>query len=212
MGCNASPPSNFAATVAYAVRLYGEFGLNAELVSFDLENDLLMALENLESTLIKVKLGNTKYLKWCLIYGHTALQTAMCLSLVPSGSFLIRKKESYDKDYGDLDNVEWLYKKLKRTDILAFMGSKAIPHVENELEQVKRLQVVRNTFIHQQSSLYVFTSEELLELILLTVNLTRFLVSKSERMSFGAYVSKTNVEHQLSSVELLLAKPSCFAN
>lgn len=47
----------------------------AELaVNFDLESDLLMALESISEALLKVKSGNHNYLKWAVIFGHTALQ------------------------------------------------------------------------------------------------------------------------------------------
>ena len=44
-------------------------------VNFELESDLLMALESLSEALSKVKCGNHGYLKWTLIFGHTALQS-----------------------------------------------------------------------------------------------------------------------------------------
>ncbi len=180
--------------------------MNLELVCFDLENDVLMALENLGHSLTKVQMGNLNHFKWALVFGHTALQSSMCLSLITSGSFLIRKRDSYHNESGDLDNIEWLYQKLQNADILPFVGSKTLPHEPNELEEIKRLQTVRNTFIHQQSSLYVFTSRELLALVSLTIKLTRFLISESERLSIGAFVSKAKLETQLSSVEQLLTK------
>lgn len=111
------------------------------------------------------------------------------------------QKNSYDKISGDLDNVEWLYRKLQKSELLSFIGSTAIPEVDGELNQLERLQIVRNTFIHQQPDLYLFTFEELCELIKLTIKLTRFLVSKSERMALGNIVSKEAMEAQLDLVE-----------
>jgi hypothetical protein len=177
-----------------------ELILSEKIVSFELETDLFMALESLSDSLQKFKNGREGYLKWSIIFGHTALQSAMCLSLITAGSFLVRKRDSYDQDSGDLDNVEWLYQKLQKPEFLPFIGSKTIPEVGGELNQVKRLQIVRNTFIHQRSDLYLFTSEELRELIELTIKLTRFLVSKSERMVLGI-INKEALEAQLELVE-----------
>ena len=64
-------------------------------VYFELESDLLMALESTSEALSKVIEGNHCYLKWTVIFGHTALQSAMCLSLITTASFLVRKKSSY---------------------------------------------------------------------------------------------------------------------
>ncbi len=104
--------------------------MSEQSVGFELETDLLMALESLSESLIKVKNGCVKYLKWSLIFAHTALQSAMCLSLINSATFLVRKKSSYGKISGDLDNVEWLYKKLQKPDFLPYVGSKNIPTVD----------------------------------------------------------------------------------
>jgi hypothetical protein len=175
-------------------------------VRFELETDLLMALESLYDSLIKVKSGRNSYLKWSLIFGHTALQSAMCLSLITSATFLVRKRSSYGDSSGDLDNVEFLYKKLQKSDLLPYVGSKNIPEVSGELSQIQRLQKIRNTFIHQQPDLYVFTFEELYELIVLTVKLSRFLISKSERMALGVNVNKATLEDQLELIESQLTR------
>jgi len=174
----------------------------AELaVNFDLESDLLMALESISEALLKVKGGNHSYLKWAVIFGHTALQSAMCLSLITSASFLVRKRTSYKNNYGELDNIEWLYQKLQNTDLLPYVDSKIIPKNALELKQIKNLQTIRNTFIHQQPALYVYTFEELIESIGLTVKLTRFLVSSSERMALGASITKVTLEQKLGVLE-----------
>ena len=182
--------------------------MNEKLINFELEADLLMALEGLSDSLIKVESGRSSYLKWALIFGHTAMQSAMCLSLITSATFLVRKKSSYGDSSGYLDNVEWLYRKLQVVEYLPYMGSKVIPEVSGETDHIQRLQKVRNTFIHQQPDLYVFTFEELYELILLTVKLSRFLISKSERMALGVSVSKATLENQLEVIENQLTKQS----
>jgi len=180
--------------------------LSKQLVNFELETDLLMALENLLDSLIKVKDGRINYLKWSLIFAHTALQSAMCLSLITTATFLVRNKSSYGDSSGNLDNVEWLYQKLQKPDFRPYIGSKAIPTVTGELSKIQRLQVIRNTFIHQQPDLYIFTFEELYELIVLAVKLSRFLISESDRMALGAYVNKTVLEDQLELIEIQLTR------
>ena len=178
-----------------------ELILSKQLVSFELETDLLMALESLSDSLIKVKGGRNSYLKWSLIFAHTALQSAMCLSLITCSSLLVRKRDSYKNDSGDLDNIEWLYLKLQKPEFLTFAGSEIIPEVEGQLSKVKRLQVIRNTFIHQQPDLYTFTFEELAELIKLSVELVRFLISKSERMALGGNVKQADLETLINIIE-----------
>lgn len=180
--------------------------MSEQLVSFELETDLLMALESLSESLIKVKNERVNYLKWSLIFAHTALQSAMCLSLITSATFLVRKKSSYGDSSGDLDNVEWLYKKLQKPDFLPYVGSKKIPTVDGELSEIQRLQTIRNTFIHQQPDLYVFTFEELYELIVLAVKLSRFLISESDRMALGVNVNKWVLENQLELIESQLTR------
>ncbi|MGB2742534.1 MAG: hypothetical protein WBC60_18470 [Cognaticolwellia sp.] len=180
--------------------------MSEQLVSFELETDLLMALESLSNSLIKVKSGLNSYLKWSLIFGHAALQSAMCLSLITSATFLVRNRSSYKNISGDLDNVEWLYKKLQNPKFLPYIGSKNIPTLSGELSQIKRLQEVRNTFTHQKPDLYFFTFEELYELIVLTVKLSRFLISKSERMVLGVNVNTATLENQLELIESQLSQ------
>ncbi|WP_077342880.1 hypothetical protein [Pseudocolwellia agarivorans] len=170
-----------------------------KIISFELETDLLMALESLSSSLKKIKNGRESYLKWAFIFGHTALQSTMCLSLITTSSFLVRNKSFYQEDAGDLDNIEWLYQKLQKPEFLPYTGSKIIP--KNELNQIKNIQKIRNTFIHQQPDLYIFTFKELFDFIILMVRLIRFLVSQSERMSFGGNVNKKCFEDWLDILE-----------
>lgn len=177
-------------------------------MSFELESDLLMALESLSDSLIKVNNGRNSYLKWSLIFGHTVLQSSMCLSLITCSTLLVRKRESYKNNFGDLDNIEWLYLKLQKSEFLTFVGSETIPEVKGQLSKVQRLQEIRNTFIHQQPDLYCFTFEELVELIKLTVELTRFLISKSQRMALGANVTQADLESLLDIIESQLTSPS----
>ena len=121
----------------------------------------------------------------------------MCLALVTSDSRLPRKRESYDRDYGELDNIEWLYEKLFKPDILPYMGSKTIDPALFNKAIVLKLQAVRNKFIHQQPMMYVFTKTELIGLIDFSVSIVYFLISLS---SLSHIVQKTdsllvNVHH-----------------
>lgn len=176
-----------------------EFILSKKLVTFELETDLLMSLESLSDSLIKVKNGQDCYFKWSIIFSHTALQSAMCLSLITCSNLLVRKRGSYNNNSSDLDNIEWLYLKLQNTEFLTSMGSKIIPEVKGELIKIKRLQTIRNTFIHQQPDLYIFTFEELYELVQLSIALIHFLVSNSERMSLS--INKNELENIIFKIE-----------
>lgn len=157
------------------------------LVSFDLETDLVMSLRCLLDALFQIEIGQNSYFKWAVIYGHNSVQSVMCLALITSNSHLVRKKDSYHVDYGDLDNIEWLYEKLRKEDFLPYMGSKVIDDQRFEKEIVSRLQTTRNTFIHQHPSQYIFTFKELVELIFLSVELVDFLVNESERLALDAH-------------------------
>lgn len=161
--------------------------MEEKLVSFDLDTDLVMSLKYLIDALSKIDKGNDTYFKWAIIYAHNSVQSAMCLALVTSGSHLVRKRDSYDKEYGDLDNVEWLYEKLRLECYLPYVGSQVINSDRFEKEKIKRLQAVRNTFIHQQPSLYLFTCNELVELIHISIDLVDFLVNESERFSINVH-------------------------
>ncbi|MEK0159027.1 hypothetical protein [Pseudoalteromonas piscicida] len=131
--------------------------MKEKLVSFDLETDLVMSLRCLLDALSQIERGQSMYFKWAVIYGHNSVQSAMCLALITSDSRLVRKKDSYHSEYGDLDNIEWLYETQRKEDFLPYMGSKVIDSQRFEKEKISRLQTVRNTFIHQHPSLYVFT-------------------------------------------------------
>jgi len=161
--------------------------MKEKLVSFDLETDLVMSLRCLLDALSQIESGQNTYFKWAVIYGHNSVQSAMCLALITSDSRLVRKKDSYHSEYGDLDNIEWLYEKLRKKDFLPYMGSQVIDSQRFEKEKVSRLQTVRNTFIHQHPSLYVFTFNELVELISISVDLVGFLVNESERLAINGY-------------------------
>lgn len=65
---------------------------------------------------------------------------------------------------------------------------------------ISRLQTVRNTFIHQHPSGYVFTSNELVELIRISVDIVVFLVNESERLALNG--------HTESQIKDLLGKLS----
>lgn len=157
-----------------------------ELVTFDLATDLYISLDCLYVVLTKAISSDQKYLKWAIIYSHNSVQSAMCLALITSDSRLARKRESYTRNYGDLDSIEWLYEKLTNPDILPYMESRVIDTVLFNKKIVSRLQTVRNTFIHQQPITYVFTKTELIGLIGFSVSILDFLISNSGRMALGS--------------------------
>ncbi|HGS4606458.1 TPA: hypothetical protein ACMDPE_003509 [Vibrio cholerae] len=168
-------------------------------VVFSLDEDLLTTLINLSISLEKIQDGNHYFFKWAMISAHNAVQTAMCLCLMVVDSKLVRKKETYDKDYGDLDTIQWLYKKLLDPRFAIYIGSKTIDPNDYPIATIERLQKVRNTFIHQQPSHYFFTRIELVELIDFSTKLVKFLVSESERMALGSI--KASIEQEISNVE-----------
>ena len=86
-----------------------------------------------------------------------------------------------------MDNIEFLYEKLRKKDFLPYMGSQVIDSQRFKKETVIRLQIVSNTFIHQHPSLYTFTFNELVELIRISVDLVSFLVNESERLAIDVY-------------------------
>ncbi|KUM52787.1 hypothetical protein [Rheinheimera sp. EpRS3] len=159
--------------------------MDEELVTFDLATDLHISLNCLSDVLKQAISNEHKYLKWAIIYSHNSVQSAMCLALTTSDSRLTRKRDSYDRDYGELDNIEWLYEKLLNPDILPYMGSKTIDPALFNKAIVSRLQTVRNKFIHQQPITYVFTKTELIGLIDFSVSILDFLISHSERTALG---------------------------
>ncbi|SBS35366.1 hypothetical protein MAQ5080_03150 [Marinomonas aquimarina] len=157
--------------------------MDEKLVSFDLETDLVTSLRCLLEALSQIERGRNTYFKWAVVYGHNSLQSAMCLALITSDSRLVRKR-----DKGDLDNIEWLYEKLLKEDFLPYMGSHVIDSQRFEKEKISRLQTVRNTFIHQHPSLYIFTFNELVELIHISIDLVGFLVNESERLAINWHI------------------------
>jgi len=174
--------------------------MDEELVTFDLATDLYTSLNSL-SVVLKQE---PQYLKWAIIYSHNSVQSAMCLALVTSDSRLPRKRESYDRDNGELDNIEWLYEKLLNPDILPYMGSKTIDPILFNKAIVLKLQAVRNKFIHQQPITYVYTKTEMIGLIDFAVSIVYFLVSQSERMALGPIKQEIenvidNLKEQLTS-------------
>ncbi|EHZ2539440.1 hypothetical protein [Vibrio diabolicus] len=159
--------------------------MTEKLISFDLENDTIMSLQCLLDALSQIESGNSSYFKWAVVYGHNSAQSVMCLALITSDSHLVRKKNSCHSEYGDLDNIEWLYEKLRIKDFLPYMDSQVIDSQRFEKVKMSRLQAVRNSFIHQQPSSYVFTFNELLELIRISVDLVGFLINESGRLALN---------------------------
>lgn len=161
--------------------------MNEKLISFDLETDTVMSLQCLLDALSQIESGKNSYFKWAVVYGHNSIQSVMCLALITSDSRLVRKRDSFHSEYGDLDNIEWLYEKLQKKEFLPYMDSQVIDSQQFEKIKISRLQEVRNTFIHQHPSGYVFTFNELLELIRISVDLVGFLVNESERLSLNGH-------------------------
>ena len=83
------------------------------------------------------------------------------------------------------------------------MGSKLIDSNVFPIKTIKRLQHVRNTFIHQQPSRYVFTERELFELIDYSIKLVRFLVSDSNRLVLGPIRQKIESSLELNEKQLI---------
>ena len=95
------------------------------------------------------------YLKWSIIVGHTTLQGAMCLLLITCSNLLVRKREFYKNNSGDLDNIEWLYLKLQNTKFLTPMGSKIISEVKGVIK-IKCLQKIK-IHLYINSQVYTFS-------------------------------------------------------
>ncbi|HIF9274861.1 TPA: hypothetical protein ACX6QR_002883 [Photobacterium damselae] len=177
--------------------------MTEKLVSFDLETDLTMSLECLSNAISRISNGNDYYLKWAVIYGHNSVQSAMCLALITSDSRLVRKRDSYDAEYGDLDSVEWLYEKLRKEEFLPYVNNLIFDSHRFQKQEVCRLQTVRNTFIHQHPCRYIFTFEELIELIDFSVNIVEFLVNESERLAITGDL-KSQLEELLKKLSTQL--------
>ncbi|HHF3095073.1 TPA: hypothetical protein ACPJ00_004006 [Vibrio diabolicus] len=179
--------------------------MKEKLVSFDLETDTVLSLQCLLYALSQIESGQNSYLKWAVIYGHNSVQSVMCLALITSDSRLVRKKDSFHSEYGDLDNIEWLYEKLRIEGFLPYIGSQAIDNKRFEKVKISRLQTVRNTFIHQHPSGYVFTFNELVELIRISVDLVGFLVNESERLALNGH-TESQVKDVVSKLNTQLTK------
>ena len=179
--------------------------MKEKLVLFDLETDIVMSLQCLLDALSHIESGQNSYFKWAVIYGHNSVQSAMCLALITSDSRLVRKKDSFHSEYGDLDNIEWLYEKLRKEGFLSYIGSQVIDSQRFEKVNISRLQTVRNTFIHQHPSGYVFTSNELVELIRISVDLVDFLVNDSERLALNGH-TKSQIKDLVGKLSTQLTR------
>ncbi len=180
---------------------------NSRIIGFSLDRELLISLESLSDTLTKIFKDEEYYYKWAIVFSHSTIQASMCLCLDVVDSRLVRNRNSYDKDYGDLDTIEWLYKKLLKTEFIIYTNALIINENDFPLKFIQTLQIVRNTFIHQSPELYVFEKQELRELIMLSVRLIRFLVSHSERMALD--IIKNDIENVICTIENQLTNNWC---
>ena len=90
-------------------------------------------------------------------------------------------------------------------DFLPYIGSQVIDNQRFEKVKISRLQTVRNTFIHQHPSGYVFTFNELVELIRISVDLVGFLVNESERLALNGH-TESQVKDLVSKLSSQITK------
>jgi hypothetical protein len=127
----------------------------------DEQQEAVVALEMVQEQLSKV-VADLYAWRWVLIALHNALQGFMVLALQRSNRLPVLKKEhaelwleAYER--GDplpvnlrLDKFLNLYKKIKKSEMMEGMGGKAFRPTGTQGRSVKRLNSLRNEFIHFQ--------------------------------------------------------------
>lgn len=161
-------------------------------------NEYLECLESLKfiSQIIEKLKNEPYYWKWTIISFHNAIQSVLIMSLKGSNGLLTLKEKSekaWLKAYNEglppsekleLDTFLNLYKKIKSTEHLCFSHSKKYSPPGDQDWAMKKLNALRNDFIHFGPKFWYIEISGLPKIILDCLDIVIFQCNFSETILF----------------------------
>lgn len=158
--------------------------------------DTLNSLEFVRETLPKV-INDKRYWKWVIIGLHNALQGFMVLALRGSASVNVWRKDKRRAWYrsfnnnipflavGFLDKFMNLYKAIKSIRMKMFTNSQVFEPSGTQSESVRKLNELRNDFIHFTPKTWVINIHVLPGLVIDVMSIIEFLALESNNIHWN---------------------------
>ncbi len=149
-------------------------------------SSLALVMENLE--LVEKDVYRWK---WVVIALHNSMQNIMVSALKQGNGFHSMKHESYKKWIEAYRNSQplpptklasflELYKRIKKNKVMeCYLGSKAFVAKQEHTESVKKLNNIRNSFVHFELDVWSLETTGMPKLCLRCMDVVRFLVFDS---------------------------------
>ncbi len=163
-------------------------------LSTDTEREALAALDTCLEQISKIEDQSEYPWKWVIITLHSALQGFMVLALCGTNSINVMEKRSaegwlrayenhepYPKNL-KLDNFLGLYEKIKQDGMLMYVNSKKFVPTDLQEKSVRRLNTLRNEFVHFMPKRFSLALSNLPRMCLNCVDVIKFLVLDSGNM------------------------------
>lgn len=173
-------------------------------LEYDEKLDAISSLEILTEMLPRV-ISIPHYWKWVVLSLHSALQGFMVLALQRTdalGALTEETKRAWLEAYESgtvptkrarLEYFMPLYAKIKSDAMLFMSNSKSFTPSPSQDESVKRLNIVRSSFVHYVPALSLMDTRVWANLVLETVPIVEFLVFESNSVFFHDSVSSDKV-------------------
>lgn len=166
-----------------------------DYLSTNIITESVSSLELLKENLLVVENDVYRW-KWTVIALHNALQNTMVSALKQGNGFHSMTNDSYKKwmeayrgneplPSAKLANFLDLYKRIKKKHIMeCYVYSKRFTAKQEHTESVKKLNGIRNRFIHFELDVWSLEISGMSELCLHCMDVIRFLVYDSGNVSF----------------------------
>ncbi|MCK4447271.1 MAG: hypothetical protein KAW56_09340 [Candidatus Marinimicrobia bacterium] len=161
----------------------------------NIENEAALSLEILSEQIPKVKIDLYRW-KWVILFLHNTLQNFMVLALRGTNNLKVVNKKDADKwlkaYYNNedtlpvcrLDNFLNLYQKIKTNSMCQYVNSKKYIPNKDEDFYVKKLNQLRNDFIHFVPKSWSIQLVGLPGLCLDCLSIIQFLIFESGNIIF----------------------------
>lgn len=164
------------------------------ILLYDEVKDTICSLELLVEHLPKVTTA-PQYWKWVILSTHSALQGFMVLSLRGTSDLNVLTKKSAtewleaceSKSSYQPRKLEYflnLYAKIKSDAMLLYTNSRCFTATKQQDECVKRLNAIRNDFIHYVPTSAAYNVKSWASIILEVIPMIEFLVLESNNIVF----------------------------
>ncbi len=173
----------------------GEWVSDPSFVVTDEFEETVSALETTASELERAKADPYRW-KWAILALHSALQGVMALALRGGNNLRVLKPEdakrfldAYDSGTPipadlQMDDFLNLYKKIKSDIMLFYVNSEKFTPQGTQGRSIKRLNRLRNQFIHFTPRTFMLVLNELPEMTLDCLNIAGFLAWNSNNVGW----------------------------